>query len=78
MAAISVRLNPTAVDQIRDQDALGQSRGWAECGVDPVASVTNSNGGDASEGMGPGSLCSSPGGRRFKSCPRYYANSRWW
>jgi hypothetical protein len=55
-------------EEIRDQDVTGWSRNGRDgCDVDALASATNGHGGDAPEGVRPGSPCSWPAGRRFKS-----------
>ena len=50
---------PRGRDQIREQDATGQSRIDRDgCDVDAASSATKGDGGDASDGLRPGSLCS--------------------
>jgi hypothetical protein len=54
---------------------VGVSVGTHETST-PVVSATRGDGGDVSGGLGLGSPCSYPGGRRFKSCPRYQRRRR--
>jgi hypothetical protein len=50
---------PRGRDQIREQDATGQSRINRDgCDVDAASIATKGDGGDASDGLRPGSLCS--------------------